>query len=168
MQNVGLDCAGVVGLHVHPSQKHTRNGAQNNDLFDHFQDVYRGGPKLLPRDVHGVPRGFPVRPKVAAKGCPWGAKGRRGVPKRCQGMSMGSQAGPPGHQKDAKESNSVTNAEARGENPRRMSPRCLPDVSQMSPRCLPRCLSDVFQDVSQMSPRFLFPDFSCMMILHID
>ena len=85
MQNVGLDCAGVVGLHVHPSQKHTRNGAQNNGFFDHFQDVYRGGPKLLPRDVHGVPRGCPVRPKVDAKGCPWGAKGR------------------PGHQKGAKE-----------------------------------------------------------------
>ena len=49
-----------------------------------------------------------------------------------------------------------------------MSPRCLPDVSQMSPRCLrdvshmsSRCLPDVFQisprclpDVSQMSSQF--------------
>ena len=40
---------------------------------------------MLPRDVHGVPRGCPVKPKVDAKGCPWGAKGR------------------PGHQKGAKE-----------------------------------------------------------------
>ena len=96
---------------------------------------------MLPRDVHAVPRGCPVRSKVAAKGCPWGAKGRPGIPKRCQGMSMGCQAGPPGSQKDAKESDSTNNGEARGGKPK--------------------------VDVSQMCPRFLFPDFSFMMILHV-
>ena len=89
---------------------------------------------MLPRDVHAVPRGCPVRPKVAAKGCPWGAKGRPGIPKRCQGMSMGCQAGPPGYQKDAKESDSTNNGEARGENLRWMPPRCPPDASQRPPQ----------------------------------
>ena len=108
---------------------------------------------MLPRDIHGVSRGCPVRLKVAAKGCPWGAKGRPGVPKRYQGMSMGCKAGPPGYQKDAKESDSINNGEARGENLRWMFPRCFPDI---------------FPDVSQISPRFLFPDFSFMMVLYVD
>ena len=80
------------------------------------------------------------------QGMSMGCQGAPRDTKRCQGMPMGCQAGPPGHQKDAKESNSINNAKARGENLRWMLPRCFPDGS--------RCLPDASRG-SQMPPRCL-------------
>ena len=80
VQNVCLDCTGMVGLHVHPSRKDPRNGAKNHDLLNLFGHLFLGGAKLLPRGVHGVPRGRPGVPK----GRPGRARCRRWPAKKCQ------------------------------------------------------------------------------------
>ena len=80
---------------------------------------------------------FTEEGQSCCQGMSMGCQGAPGASKRCQGMSMGCQGGALGYEKDAKESNSTNNAEARGENLRWMAPRCVPDASQILPRFFP-------------------------------
>ena len=58
-----LDCAGVVGSHVHPSLKEVKKVSKNNDFFDLFGDTFPRWQKWPPRCVQRVPKGCPGGPK---------------------------------------------------------------------------------------------------------
>ena len=69
-----LDCAGVIGLHVHPSRKESKKVAKNSGRFVCFRDLTPGVPKWCPRGAPGVAKGFQQAPPAALNVAKRGAK----------------------------------------------------------------------------------------------